>query len=602
MLPPSAATDADPSATGPSPSAMGPGSPGLNISRVSLTDGDPPTARREILELRKETNFASKHARVADAQLQAVKAERRKAQSSLEAKHRETNFLRREVERVTAERDALQASVSGDRAYIRRLERKMTAGGPDDAERCAKLRARVAKLRDELDAANVARAAALADRDAAVRDKASLSHALNLRAKELSAEGGEDVPSRLLYAVAKGREEAVSLAVQLAEKSEALRRERDAILRLNERVESLEASRKTALDDLADAHAASCDADARAIKAREDASKAVTQAQAEAARSAALAEEATADAEALGAELARERRRGDALRKALEESEIARSSDLETIREEMELAIEATEREAGDKNAETAKALEEEARRVAELEAALKAARGRAESDEDANRRGREVDGRAKDALEAELARTKAHARALEEEAANLTAQIEAFAVVNARLQDAATSAQSRLDAQTAATENLKAQVATLEATIRASQDATRASEGELKTKLRGALEELSKCIATRDETRVALQETMAKCASAMARTERAEESERATRKANDALARSKKMLQETMVEQLAAVRAQLDRARAQSDQLERAVGRKKAQEDRLRAETTSGERGEDAGGDGEET
>jgi chromosome segregation ATPase len=212
------------------------------------------------------------------------------------------------------------------------------------------------------------------------------------------------------------------------------------------------------------------------------------------------------------------------------------------------------------------------------------------------------MDGKAKDALEAELARTKAHARALEEEAANLTAQIEAFAVVNARLQDAATSAQSRLDAQTAATENLKAQVATLEATIRASRDAPRASEGELKTKLRGALEELSKCIATRDETRVALQETMAKCASAMARTERAEESERATRKANDALTRSKKMLQETMVEQLAAVRAQLDRARAQSDQLERAVGRKKVQEDRLRAETTSGERGEDAGGDGEET
>ena len=37
---------------------------------------------------------------------------------------------------------------------------------------------------------------------------------------------GGDVPSRLLYAVAKGREEAVSLAVQLAEKSEEARRER----------------------------------------------------------------------------------------------------------------------------------------------------------------------------------------------------------------------------------------------------------------------------------------------------------------------------------------------------------------------------------------
>ena len=34
------------------------------------------------------------------------------------------------------------------------------------------------------------------------------------------------MPSRLLYAVAKGREEAVSLAVQLAEKSEEARRER----------------------------------------------------------------------------------------------------------------------------------------------------------------------------------------------------------------------------------------------------------------------------------------------------------------------------------------------------------------------------------------
>ena len=48
---------------------------------------------------------------------------------SLDAKEREVTFLRREVERVTAERDALQLSGNGDKAYIRRLEHKLTSSG-----------------------------------------------------------------------------------------------------------------------------------------------------------------------------------------------------------------------------------------------------------------------------------------------------------------------------------------------------------------------------------------------------------------------------------------------------------------------------------------
>ena len=35
------------------------------------------SARREILELRKETNYASKHVKAADSQLQIVKSEAR---------------------------------------------------------------------------------------------------------------------------------------------------------------------------------------------------------------------------------------------------------------------------------------------------------------------------------------------------------------------------------------------------------------------------------------------------------------------------------------------------------------------------------------------
>ena len=58
-----------------SSSAMHPGSPGLNVTRVSLKEEA--SARREILELRKETNYASKHVKAADSQLQMVKSEAR---------------------------------------------------------------------------------------------------------------------------------------------------------------------------------------------------------------------------------------------------------------------------------------------------------------------------------------------------------------------------------------------------------------------------------------------------------------------------------------------------------------------------------------------
>jgi hypothetical protein len=50
--------------------------------------------------------------------------------------------------------------------------------------------------------------------------------------------------------------------------------------------------------------------------------------------------------------------------------------------------------------------------------------------------------------VEADAIKKGEHAAEVEDEAGNLTAQIEAFAVVNSRLQDAATSAQCRADAE----------------------------------------------------------------------------------------------------------------------------------------------------------
>jgi hypothetical protein len=104
-----------------------------------------------------------------------------------------------------------------------------------------------------------------------------------------------------------------------------------------------------------------------------------------------------------------------------------------------------------------------------------------------------------------------------------------------------------------------------------------------LRTRLKKALEELAGVIAERDELKLALRETLAKCASAMARSERAETAAKASRRTVESLERSKKLLQETMAGQLEAVKTQLARQREQNGALESAVRRRDRDADALR-------------------
>ena len=505
-----------------------------------------------------------------------------KAQKTLQSKERENNFLRREVERVTAERNSLEAALQSEKAYVRRLEHKMTAGGPDTAARCAQLRSKLKTARDELQVETAKTRGLQKELEEALRDKASVLHALELRAQDLSAEGGADVPSRLLYAVAKGREEAVSLAVQIAEKNDELRAERELTEHLRERCDELEKARKAEFDDATRARAGRADADARAERARTAAEKAVAGAHAEAAKAGALAEEAASRCVQLGTELAKERERCDALHRALDERDAFHSKDLDVLRREMELAIEATEREAGDDVTRATRELEDVSARLAVAEAELAAARTNAAATAaDASKSVETANGRAVQA-EAESHRLRDHVSQLEEEGGNLTAQIEAFAAVNARLQDAATSAQTRADAECAKVANLKRQVETLEKASKAARGERAQGESELKHKLKSALEELATVIAQRDEQKLLLQEALAKCASAMARAERMEVNERTLKQSVENLNRSKALLQETMVEQLASVRAQLERAQTQNRDLEAMMRRQAANTEKL--------------------
>ena len=266
----------------------------------------------------------------------------------------------------------------------------------------------------------------------------------------MSGGGGADVPSRLLYAVAKGREEAVSLAVQLAEKSEECVRERTEGDRLRVLVERVEGMRVEAAEDSAAAHRGACDADARAATARVDAEEAVVAAHEDAAHAHAAADEAEARAEALQHDLSREKERGAQLGRALEEAEAAVAQDLEGLRHEMDAAIEATTMEAqAGKDAAVAQA-DAARRRVAQLESEISAVRNMSDAAAAASRVTEAAGERRRVEGEAETTRHREHCAALEDEASNLTAQIEAFAVVNSRLQDAATSAQTRADAEAA--------------------------------------------------------------------------------------------------------------------------------------------------------
>ena len=118
----------------------------------------------------------------------------------------------------------------------------------------------------------------------------------------------------------------------------------EATEHLRERCDELEKARKAEFDDATRARAGRADADARAERARTAAEKAVAVAHAEAAKAGALAEEAASRCVQLGTELAKERERCDALHRALDERDAFHSKDLDVLRREMELAIEATER------------------------------------------------------------------------------------------------------------------------------------------------------------------------------------------------------------------------------------------------------------------
>ena len=164
---------------------------------------------------------------------------------NLDAKERELRLAKRALALAHEERAAAEAAVGTDKAYARKLEARLAASGGGAAlrEKHRQVRKQNALLHDEKAAQEAQLSAAENAVVEANREIATLRSALRIKSQELAAAppgrtpagateaaaaavgaahgaASGEVTERLLYAVARAREESVILAVQLSERSQ----------------------------------------------------------------------------------------------------------------------------------------------------------------------------------------------------------------------------------------------------------------------------------------------------------------------------------------------------------------------------------------------
>lgn len=188
--------------------------------------------------------------------------EMRRLRGSLDARERELRLAKRALVLAHEERTAAEAAVGNDKAYARKLEARLAAsgGGAVLREKHRQLRKQHASTCEEKET----QAAHLAAAENAVveanREVATLRSALRIKSQELVAAPpgatlprdmygnvgaapsttSSEVTERLLYAVARSREESVVLAVQLSERSQEVQ---NLKLELTTRVSELDEAR-----------------------------------------------------------------------------------------------------------------------------------------------------------------------------------------------------------------------------------------------------------------------------------------------------------------------------------------------------------------------
>lgn len=148
-----------------------------------------------------------------------LRAKLRLLRKDVETKDKQVELAHRTIERLSVDKNGLEAGDAAKKTYIRQLESRVAGmkGTTELREVCGEMQAEIQKLRAQLKLAEEKTTAAEAAAEAQQAEMQLLQRGLQLAAEQLAKSVGSDVPANLFINAAEGQSQAVELSAQLAE-------------------------------------------------------------------------------------------------------------------------------------------------------------------------------------------------------------------------------------------------------------------------------------------------------------------------------------------------------------------------------------------------
>lgn len=164
--------------------------------------------------------------------------ELRKCRTELQSLIKEHDRAMRTIEWLQSEKKAADARAETDKATIKKLEIRLSASDSLDAhDQIASLRKECRGLKDELHEARERLVTLGQQYEGRGEEVRVLRRALEVKAEDLSGGvRGSDTHARILYALAKSREDSITIAVSYAEAKEDLVRAKRLLDQANKQI------------------------------------------------------------------------------------------------------------------------------------------------------------------------------------------------------------------------------------------------------------------------------------------------------------------------------------------------------------------------------
>ena len=524
-------------------------------------------ARREADDLRRQLARLTRSYNAVVAKEDEVRAEMGALNRGNAAKEKQVAQLRRVLERLGEERRAAESERTQDKAYIRKLELKLSAASAplDLKERHQELKKKAQGWRAEVQGLE----AQLSVFHGSLQDKAleiqALKTALDTKAAEISKELGASVSSQMLYGLARSREEGIALAIQLSELKDAKQALEEQTAELHDKLKHRELEAMEHRSRLFDLEKQVHMAEAEKLQHQQGAVNL--------------------------SQLLKEREKVlDALQRTNVGLEAAKAQ-AQARAAHLEEALSETDRATKKLNdqlySDIIGTMEKEAQRLAEERAQFQEREGALEKhvallqsklehyDEDHQRAARQAEQAAKEQF-------AVREKELLGEIGNLGSEIEALAELNERLQLEVQGGDQRSTAEQRRSQNLAKQVQALEGALKEVRRGKHQAEAALKGKLEAALGDYSLLVQEKDALKQQAQDLLSTKASLEAQNSHLRDEMTNLSSSNDNLSSAKARLQGAMLDEVADVKAQLDKMLLANGDLERTVLAYQENEQRL--------------------